>query len=81
MPPRVPTTRAGLGDRWLAGETLDGVTFALNDAVEVTAGRLRGALGTITLLMAVAPEPLYLVRLASGAGDARIRQSDLRGST
>ena len=74
-------TRAGLGDRWLAGETLAGVTFALNDRVEVTAGRLRGQRGTIVLLMTVAPEPLYLVALASGAGDTRIRQSELRAAT
>ena len=74
-------TRAGLGDRWLAGESLAGVAFALNDAVQITAGRFRGAAGTVILLMSVAPEPTYLVALTSGAGDTRIRQSELRAAT
>lgn len=71
-------TGTGLGDRWLAGERLAGVAFALNDAVEVTAGRARGERGTVVLLMAVAPDPLYLVELGGGAGAARVRQADLR---
>ena len=69
---------AGLGDRWLAGESVEGVRFALNEAVEVIEGRFRGARGTVVLLMAVAPEPFYLVHLSPGAGDTRIRQTHLR---
>jgi hypothetical protein len=72
-------SRAGLGDRWLAGERLAGVAFALNEAVEVTAGRFQGERGTIVLLMGAAPEPTYLVELA--AGPARVRQGDLRAAT
>ena len=71
-------TGSGLGDRWLAGERIAGVTFALNDAVEVVAGRLTGQGGTVVLLMAVTPEPVYLV--ATSAGDARVRQSELRAA-
>jgi hypothetical protein len=70
----------GLGDRWLAGESLPGVAFALNDGVEVLSGRHEGRRGTIALLMAVAPEPVYLVALGAGAGQARVRQADLRPS-
>jgi len=71
-------TGPGLGDRWLAGERIDGVAFAHNEAVEVVTGRLTGQLGTVVLLMAVSPEPLYLV--ATDAGDARVRQSELRAA-
>jgi hypothetical protein len=72
---------AGLGDRWLAGEPLEGVRFALHDAVEILEGRCRGARGTVVLLLATRPEPLYLVTVGSGAGDVRIRQTDLRAAT
>ena len=67
----------GLGDRWLAGEKIPGVTFALHDAVEVTEGERAGARGVIVLLMMVRPVPRYLVRLADGA-DVRVLQTALR---
>lgn len=67
----------GIGDRWLAGERVDGVAFALHDRVEVTAGPCDGERGTISLLMGLAPEPSYLVTLASRR-DVRVRQSALR---
>lgn len=72
------TPHRGLGDRWLAGEAVDGVAFALHDAVEVVAGPLDGERGSITLLMGLSPEPSYLVTLAGGR-DVRMRQSALRG--
>ena len=74
-------TGAGLGDRWLAGERLDGVAFALNDAVVVTSGRFEERWGTVALLMAVAPEPVYLVTLAGEGGTARVRQAHLRAAS
>ncbi|MDB4878819.1 MAG: hypothetical protein JWL60_265 [Gemmatimonadetes bacterium] len=67
----------GAGDRWLAGEALPGVTFALHDAVEIVTGPLDGERGTIALLMALSPEPSYLVTLTT-RGDVRVRQSALR---
>ncbi len=73
-----PDHRRGLGDRWLAGTDVPGVTFALNDAVEIVAGSRAGAIGSVILLLGVDPEPSYLVELATGAGDARVRQSALR---
>lgn len=67
----------GIGDRWLAGEAIDGVHFALHDAVELVGGPLDGERGTISLLMGLAPEPSYLVSVGSGR-DVRLRQSALR---
>jgi hypothetical protein len=71
-------TIRGAGDRWLAGDMPEGVTFALNDVVEITAGAEGGKWGTIRLLLGLRPEPLYLVELGSGQGDVRVRQSALR---
>ena len=72
--------RRGIGDRWLAGERVADVRFGLHDAVEIITGRFAGACGTIALLLAVAPEPSYLVTLGGG-GDVRVRQSELRPAT
>lgn len=71
-------TARGAGDRWLAGEMVDGVRFGLHAAVEVAAGRHTGARGRVALLLAVGDDPLYLVSLADDQGDARVRQSSLR---
>jgi hypothetical protein len=68
----------GLGDRWLAGDRIPGVAFALNERVEIAEGRFGGRAGTVLLLMAVAPEPRYLIGLGADGGDVRIRQSQLR---
>ena len=67
----------GMGDRWLAGERLPGVTFALHDRVQIAAGRHAGAMGGILLLTGLHPEPTYLVALGADA-TARVRQSVLR---
>jgi hypothetical protein len=71
-------TIRGAGDRWLAGEKPDGVAFAHNEAVEITVGRHAGEAGAIVLLLALAPEPRYLVELGSGGGDVHVPQSALR---
>jgi hypothetical protein len=67
----------GAGDRWLAGEKLPGVAFALHDSVRLTRGDWTGQVGSVTLLLALAPEPLYLVRLGAGGRDVSARQSAL----
>lgn len=69
-------TNTGVGDRWLAGERIPDVAFALNDPVRLTAGARAGQAGVIALLVALAPEPLYLVTLAEGK-HVRVRQSAL----
>ena len=69
---------AGLGDRWLRGERLPGVTFALHDRVAIVGGSRDGQVGTVALLLAVVPHPLYLVTLDGGAGELKVRQSSLQ---
>lgn len=68
----------GAGDRWMGGDEIAGVTFRLNDAVEILEGPKAGERGAIIFLVALRPEPLYLVALGSGNGDVRVRQSALR---
>ena len=70
-------TTPGIGDRWLAGERVDGVTFALHARVEIAGGSRDGQAGTVALLLAVRPEPRYLVALDDGT-ELRVRQSSLR---
>jgi hypothetical protein len=67
----------GVGDRWLAGETVPGVEFRLHDRVQITTGRHAGAIGGVVLLTLLHPEPSYLVSLGGGI-TARARQSALR---
>ena len=69
---------SGLGDRWLRGEPLPGVTFALHDRVVIAGGSRDGQTGTVALLLAVVPHPLYLVTLDGDAGELKVRQSSLR---
>lgn len=66
----------GAGDRWLAGENVDGVTFARHDVVRFTSGSRAGATGVIELLVALAPEPQYLIVMHDG-GNVRAPQSVL----
>jgi hypothetical protein len=66
----------GVGDRWLAGEAVEGVEFSLHDRVQVVGGTFDGAIGSIALLVGLSPEPTYLVSL--GARDVRVRQAELR---
>ena len=73
-------TARGAGDRWLAGERLHGVTFAHHDSVDITAGRYDGESGVVVLLLALEPEPRYLIALGDGRGDVPVRQSALRAT-
>lgn len=73
-----PKPSRGIGDRWLAGERVAGIQFALHDRVEVVLGRHTGQLGAIALLLEGPPDPLYVVTLGGGGRDIRVRQSALR---
>jgi hypothetical protein len=55
-----------------------GVSFAHHQPVVIADGAHDGRRGIVILLMAVTPEPRYLVRLEQGAGEVRLRQSALR---
>ena len=70
----------GLGDRWLAGDAIEGVLFARHDSVSIVDGPNSGESGSIVLLMGIRPQPTYLVELASGRGTARVRQAELRAA-
>ena len=73
-----PPSLRGVGDRWLAGERLPGVEYALHDRVVITGGPHAGAVGSIALLAAVGPEPAYVVTAAGLPRPVRVRQSALR---
>lgn len=72
-------TALGAGDRWLQGEKPEGVLFAHHDRVSIVGGSRDGEEGTILLLLALSPEPLYLLQLDDGP-ELRIRQSALQGA-
>ena len=67
----------GSGDRWLAGESLDGVAFAHHARVRVTFGAHAGKSGIVALLLSLGDNPLYIVQL-DGGPDIRVRQSSLQ---
>ena len=68
----------GVGDRWLAGDAIDGVDFPLHARVVLTLGRHAGKAGTVAFLMNLDDDPLYLVELADGSGDVRVRGGGMR---
>lgn len=70
-------TIRGLGDRWLSGEPIEGIDYALHDRVTVVGGPNDGDGGSVTLLLGPAPDPLYLVTLDAGGRAVRLRQSEL----
>jgi hypothetical protein len=67
----------GTGDRWMAGEAIPGVAFAMHARVRIVGGSRDGQTGSVALLVGLAPEPGYLVTL-DGGGDLKVRQSALR---
>jgi hypothetical protein len=68
----------GVGDRWLAGEPIEGVELPLHARVMITLGRHAGMTGTVAFLMNLDEDPLYLVELDAGTGDVRVRGAALR---
>jgi hypothetical protein len=76
------TVIRGVGDRWLAGESIAGIAFGFKAAVELADGHTEGQRGTVVLLMDVSADPLYLVELVGQqGGSVRVRQSSLRAAT
>ena len=78
MKPGTVTDIRGVGDRWLAGEAIDGVDFPLHARVMLTLGRHAGKTGTVAFLMNLDEDPLYLVELQDGSGDVRVRGAGMR---
>lgn len=73
-------TALGAGDRWLQGEKPEGVHFAHHDRVTIMEGPRDGDEGTIVLLVALSPEPMYLVQPDEGGREVRVRQSALQAA-
>jgi hypothetical protein len=69
-----------LEDRWLAEEQVESVRFCVNDTVTITHGFYTGAVGKITALLRLKPEPEYLIELGSGEGEVKVFESRLNGS-
>jgi hypothetical protein len=65
-----------LSPGWYQGRLPPGVAFGLNAPIRVAAGDQAGATGSVIGLIAVSPEPRYLVELASGV-DVELGQSSL----
>lgn len=70
-------TAPGSGDRWLSGDLPDGVGFGPSASVTILDGPHAGATGTVRLLLALQPEPLYLVTVRGTGQQVRIGQSAL----
>ena len=68
----------GVGDRWMAGEAIPGVAFALHDAVQVAEGPHAGRAGRVLLLAAPPPTPAYLIAVDGAGTPVRVPQSALR---
>jgi hypothetical protein len=54
-------------DLWLRGHSPTGVDFRLHDPVRVASPLSDGGIGAIASLLALEPEPRYLVELGSGS--------------
>lgn len=68
----------GVGDRWMAGERISGVTFAQHDSVQITDGPHVGRAGRVLLLAAPPPAAAYLVALDGIDAPVRVAQAALR---
>ena len=64
-------------ERWMAGDSLPGVAYALNDSVRITKGPHRGELGAVITLLQLSPDPVYHVELGSDGNTIQFSQSEL----
>lgn len=62
---------------WLEYQPVPGVLFRLNDPVEISGGEHAGEMGSTVALLALIPEPRYLVELEPGGEDIEVSQSQL----
>lgn len=67
---------AHVAQTFLNREPIDGVRFFHNDLVRVLSGESVGLKGSLVTIMALDPEPRYLVELESG-WDVQVWQSQL----
>ena len=65
---------------WFSSRPIPGVAFGLNDSVQIKSGENAGALATVISLVALEPEPTYMVELGSGGDDMAVVESDLESA-
>jgi len=66
-----------LETQWTTAEGVDGVCYRFGDLVEVEKGKSKGAAGEIIALVAIDPEPIYLIELPTGKS-VSAAQSELK---
>lgn len=61
---------------FLNREPILGVRFSHNDLIRIAAGVHAGGVGSLVAVLALEPEPLFVVELESGL-DAQVLQSEI----
>jgi hypothetical protein len=67
---------ADLGQAFLDRTPIPGVRFRHNNFVRITAGEHAGKAGSLVTVLALSPEPLFVVELETGY-DVKVLQSNL----
>jgi hypothetical protein len=62
---------------WLECQPVPGVAFRPNDPVEIREGEYAGQVGSTVALLALIPEPRYLIELEPTGEDVEVAQSQL----
>ena len=63
-------------NRWILGDTIPGVSFKMQEDVEIVSGPLRGTVGELISLYELEPEPVYHLETRDGR-DLHVRQSEI----
>ena len=69
-------TKSDIGQAFLNGDAIDGVSFSHNDYVKILSGIHEGDFGSLVTVVSLAPEPRYIVELESGR-DGEVLQSEI----
>ena len=62
--------------RWILGETIPGVSFKMQEDVEIVYGPHQGTIGELISLYEVEPEPVYILETREGH-DLYVHQSEI----
>jgi hypothetical protein len=65
-----------LGQSFLDGTAIPGVAYSHNDFVRIVAGPHAGSAGSLVTVLAIAPEPRFVLELDSGF-DIEVLQSEI----
>ncbi len=72
--------RSEIDELWFQQRTVPGAAYRLNDSVVIVAGEHAGTLAFVIALVALEPEPKYLVELANTGRDMKLPESALRAA-